>query len=76
MLLVQGGTEEILKSRHSGDRHQANVKLADPESGERFRMVEMIILPQSPLIGRTLKGQRFREHVRTPGARLNRHGER
>jgi di/tricarboxylate transporter len=38
-------------------------------------MVEMIILPGSPLIGRTLKGQRFREHYGLQVLGVNRHGE-
>jgi di/tricarboxylate transporter len=38
-------------------------------------MVEMIILPQSPLIGRTLKEQRFRDHYSLQVLGINRHGE-
>jgi di/tricarboxylate transporter len=53
------------------------VKLADPQLADKDTgMVEMIILPGSPLIGRTLKGQRFREHYGTAGARRESHGER
>ncbi|MFN2507185.1 MAG: SLC13 family permease [Chthoniobacterales bacterium] len=77
VLLVQGGTEEILKIKDTaGVDIKADVKLADPElEGKDIGMVEIIILPQSPLIGRTLKGQRFREHYGLQVLGINRHGE-
>ncbi|MEO7319339.1 MAG: SLC13 family permease [Chthoniobacteraceae bacterium] len=77
VILVEGGTDEILKVKETaGIDIKADVKLADHsiEDGE-VGMVEMIILPGSPLIGRTLKGHRFREHYGLQVLGINRHGE-
>ena len=78
VILVQGATEDILKIKDvAGIDIKADVKLADPELADKDTgMVEMIILPGSPLIGRTLKGQRFREHYGLQVLGVNRHGER
>jgi di/tricarboxylate transporter len=77
LLLVQGGTEEILKIKDvAGIDIKADVKHADPELQDKdMAMVEMIVLPGSPLIGRTLKGQRFRDHYGLQVLGINRHGE-
>lgn len=77
LLLVQGGTEEILKIKDvAGIDIKADVKHADPELDDKdTAMVEMILLPGSPLIGRTLKGQRFRDHYGLQVLGINRHGE-
>ena len=76
VILVQGATEDILKIKDTaGIDIKADVKLADPQlQDEDTGMVEMIILPGSPLIGRTLKGQRFREHYGLQVLGVNRHG--
>jgi di/tricarboxylate transporter len=77
VILVQGASEDILKIKDTaGIDIKADVKLADPELEDKDTgMVEMIILPGSPLIGRTLKGQRFREHYGLQVLGVNRHGE-
>ena len=77
VILVQGASEDILKIKDvAGIDIKADVKLADPELEDKDTgMVEMIILPGSPLIGRTLKGQRFREHYGLQVLGVNRHGE-
>jgi di/tricarboxylate transporter len=77
VILVQGATDDILKIKDvAGIDIKADVKLADPELEDKDTgMVEMIILPGSPLIGRTLKGQRFREHYGLQVLGVNRHGE-
>ena len=77
VILVQGASEDILKIKDvSGIDIKADVKLADPQLEDKDTgMVEMIILPGSPLIGRTLKGQRFREHYGLQVLGVNRHGE-
>ncbi|HEX8280134.1 MAG TPA: SLC13 family permease, partial [Chthoniobacterales bacterium] len=56
VVLVQGASEDILKIKDmAGIDIKADVKLADPELQDKDTgMVEMIILPGSPLIGRTL----------------------
>jgi di/tricarboxylate transporter len=76
LILVQGGTEEILKVKDvAGIDIKADAKLADPTLETKDTgMVEMIILPRSPLIGRTLKDQRFREHYGLQVLGVNRHG--
>jgi di/tricarboxylate transporter len=77
VILVQGASEDILKVKDvAGIDIKADVKLADPELQDKDTgIVEMIILPGSPLIGRTLKGQRFREHYGLQVLGVNRHGE-
>ncbi|HSH37322.1 MAG TPA: SLC13 family permease, partial [Chthoniobacterales bacterium] len=77
VILVQGASEDILKVKDvAGIDIKADVKLADPELEDKDTgIVEMIILPGSPLIGRTLKGQRFREHYGLQVLGVNRHGE-
>jgi di/tricarboxylate transporter len=77
VILVQGATDDILKIKDvAGIDIKADVKLADPNLEDKDTgMVEMIILPGSPLIGRTLKGQRFREHYGLQVLGVNRHGE-
>ena len=50
--------------------------MSDPEvQSEHLELVEVIVLPRSPLIGRTLKGVRFRERFGLQVLGLNRHGE-
>jgi di/tricarboxylate transporter len=76
VVLVQGATEDILKIKDTaGIDIKADAKLADPQiEAKDLATVEMIILPGSPLIGRTLKGQRFREHYGLQVLGINRHG--
>jgi di/tricarboxylate transporter len=63
VLLVEGLREEILKVKDTaGIDIKADVKLAEPGlEGDEAALVEGILLPRSPLIGRTLKRARFRE---------------
>ncbi|HXW01321.1 MAG TPA: SLC13 family permease [Anaerolineae bacterium] len=77
VLLVEGWRDEILKIKNiSGIDIKADVKLSDPElQTEDVRLVEVIILPRSPLIGRTLKSFRFRERYGLQVLAVNRHGE-
>jgi di/tricarboxylate transporter len=77
VLLVEGWRDEILKVKSiSGIDMKADVKLSDPElQSEDVRLVEAILLPRSPLIGRTLKGFRFRERYGLQVLAINRHGE-
>jgi di/tricarboxylate transporter len=77
VLLVEGWRDDILKASNiSGLDIKANVKLSDPElQTEDARLVEAILLPRSPLIGRTLKGFRFRERYGLQVLAINRQGE-
>ncbi len=77
VLLVEGERAEILKIKDTaGIDIKADVKLAVPEgeTGE-IGLVEAILLPGSPLLGRTLKGVRFRERYGLQVLGINRHGE-
>lgn len=76
VILVEGVREEILKIKDtSGIEIKADVKLSDPnlQTGDSA-LVEVILLPRSPLIGRTLKKARFRERYGLHVLALNRHG--
>jgi di/tricarboxylate transporter len=77
VLLVEGRREEILKIKDTGGIDiKADVKLSDPDlQAEDMRLVEVVLLPRSPLIGRTLKGQRFRERHGLQVLAIQRHGE-
>lgn len=77
VLLVEGKTEHLLKIKDTaGIDIKADVKLADPALGTNdASLVEVIIMPRSPLIGRTLKGYRFRERYGLQVLGINRHGE-
>jgi di/tricarboxylate transporter len=77
VILVEGVREEILKIKDtSGIEIKADVKLSDPNlQTEDSALVEVILLPRSPLIGRTLKKARFRERYGLHVLALNRHGK-
>jgi di/tricarboxylate transporter len=77
VLLVEGQSDEILKIRDtSGIDIKADVKWSIPElQAEDIQLVEVILLPRSPLIGRTLKNFRFRERYGLQVLAINRHGE-
>jgi di/tricarboxylate transporter len=77
VLLVEGGTEQLLKVKDTaGIDIKADVKLSDPNlQNGNLQLVEAILMPKSPLIGRTLKGHRFRERYGLQVLGLNRHGE-
>ena len=54
---------------------KADVKYSDPSLESRdTALVEAILLPRSPLIGRTLKRARFRERYGLQVLAMNRHG--
>lgn len=75
-LLVEGGRDEILKVKTmNGADIKADAKHADPEiSLDDLGLVEGLILPGSPLIGRTLNGIRFRDRYGLQVLAINRHG--
>jgi len=77
VLLVEGNTEQLLKIKDTaGIDIKADVKLGDPNlQSSEVSLVEAILMPKSPLIGRTLKGYRFRERFGLQVLGLNRHGE-
>ena len=77
VLLVEGGREQILKIKNTGGIDiKADVKFSDPDlQVEDTRLVEAILMPRSPLIGRTLKRLQFRERYGLQVLAVNRHGE-
>ncbi len=77
VLLVEGERREILKIKDAaGLDIKPDVELADPQiQNSEVRLVEAILLPASPLLGRTLKGVRFRERYGLQVLGINRHGE-
>jgi di/tricarboxylate transporter len=76
-LLVKGENEEILKIKDRvGIDIKADVKLSDPRlQAQDSRLVEVILLPRSPLIGRTLKGLNFRQRYGPQVLGINRRGQ-
>jgi di/tricarboxylate transporter len=76
VLLVEGERDEILKVKDiRGIDIKADVKLSDPDLAEEdLHLAEVILMPGSPLIGRTLKGFRFRERYGLQVLAVNRHG--
>ncbi|MFN2382985.1 MAG: SLC13 family permease [Gemmatimonadota bacterium] len=77
VVLVEGVREEILKIKDTaGIAIKADAKLANPDLPEEdVRLVEAVILPGSQLIGRRLKGARFRERYGLQVLAINRHAE-
>jgi di/tricarboxylate transporter len=76
VLLVEGSQEDIVKIKDTaGVEIIADVHLSDPDlAAEDTALVEAALLPGSPLIGRTLKRQRFREHYGLQVLGINHHG--
>ncbi len=78
VLLVEGPTEQILKVKTAaGIDIKADVKLSNPqvEDAADNTLAEAIVLLGSPLIGRTLKGYRFRERLGVRVLGVHRRGE-
>jgi di/tricarboxylate transporter len=77
VLLVEGERENVLQvKKMTGLEIRADVELADPsQEPEEIGLIEVILTPGSPLIGRTLKGLRFREAYELQVLAINRHGE-
>lgn len=77
VLLVEGKREDILRVKEEvGIDIKADVELSVPDlQTEDVGLIEAILLPGSPLIGRTLKGLRFREQYGLQVLAINRQGE-
>jgi di/tricarboxylate transporter len=76
VLLVEGPPDEIVKIKDvAGIDIRADAELSDPTlQDERVVLVEGLVLPRSPLIGRTLSGFRFRDRYGLQVLGINRHG--
>lgn len=77
VIIVEGQREEILKIKDTaGIEIKADVTLADPNlQTEDLRLAEVMPMPRSRLIGRTLKSYGFRERHRAQVLAIDRHGE-
>lgn len=75
-LLVKGERDNVLEVRdRAGLAIEAEVKLSDPSlQSVESSLVEAILLPRSPLIGRTLQGVRFRQRYGLQVLGINRRG--
>ena len=76
VLIVEAARDEILKVKETaGIEIVPDVKLADPELGsDELMLVEAIVQPGSPLIGRRLGVYRFRERHGLQVLAIHRHG--
>lgn len=77
ILLVEGQRDNLLKLKMTANIGvEANLSLSDLdlEAGD-MRLVEVILLPRSPLIGRTLDSLRLREQQGVQVLAINRHEE-
>lgn len=73
-LLVEGASESILKIKDvAGIDIQADLKFSDEElKAEELHLAEVVLLPRSPFIGRTLKGLKMRERFDLQVVAINR----
>lgn len=73
-LLVEGASDSILKIKDvAGIDIQADVKFSDQDlQGEGSDLAEVVLLPRSPFIGRTLKGLKMRERFDLQVVAINR----
>jgi di/tricarboxylate transporter len=77
VLMVEGGRDEILRVKATGEALiHPEVKFSDPElQSKDIVLVEVILPPRSPLIGRTLRRLQFRERYGLQVLAINSHGE-
>ena len=75
-LLVKGTRDKVLRIRDTvGLAIEAEVKLSDPSlQTAESSLVEAILLPRSPLLGRTLRGLDFRQRYGLQVLGINRRG--
>jgi len=77
VLLVEGDREDVLKVKDTaGIEIKPDVTLSDPNlRNEDTALVEALVVPGSPLAGRTLRASRFRDRYGIQVLGLNRHGK-
>ena len=75
---MEGGRENILQVKEVvGIDIRADVELSDASlQTDDVGLIEAILMPGSPLIGRTLNGLRFRDRYGLQVLAINRHGEK
>jgi di/tricarboxylate transporter len=76
ILIVTGNEKDILQVKDtSGLEIVADTKLSDPDlTTQEIALAEAVLLPGSPLIGRTLQRQRFRDRYGVQVLGINHHG--
>jgi di/tricarboxylate transporter len=77
VLLVQGRVEDLMKVRDTAGieiKPEHELRDADLE-GEDLRVAEVLITPQSDLVGRTLKQSSFRQRYGLIALAIYRHGQ-
>jgi di/tricarboxylate transporter len=76
-LLVEGARAEVLKVKDTaGIEIRPEVTLSDPDlRSEDAALVEALVVPGSPLVGRTLARAHLRQRFRVQVLGLNRHGK-
>jgi di/tricarboxylate transporter len=76
VLVVEGSQEDILKIKDTaGVEIIADARLSDPDlATEDTALVEAVLLPGSPLLGRTLKRHRLRERYGVQVLGINHQG--
>jgi di/tricarboxylate transporter len=77
ILLVEGKMEDLIKVKEmAGIEIKADLKLGDPDlQTEEVKIAEVLIVPQSVLIGRTLKSIHFRQRYDLTVLAIYRHGQ-
>ena len=77
MLLVEGKVTELIKvKKTAGIEIHADVQLGDPDlQSDDIKIMEVIVTPQSDLIGQTLKEANFRARYGMTALAINRHGQ-
>ncbi|ACB77173.1 SLC13 family permease [Opitutus terrae] len=76
VLLVRGAREDVLKVKDTaGIEIRPDVELSDPDlRAEDTQLVEALVVPRSPMVGRTLRLIGLRERYRVQVLAINRHG--
>ncbi|HEU5299526.1 MAG TPA: SLC13 family permease [bacterium] len=75
VLLVQGRRDAVLKVKDTeGLEIKPDVTLQDPAQEEDAGLAEVILMPGSPLAGRTLRGVAFRDRYGLQVLAINRRG--
>jgi K+/H+ antiporter YhaU regulatory subunit KhtT len=75
VLLVKGKAEELMKVKTTaGIEIHADAKLSDPDlQSEDIKLAEVMVMPRSDLIGRTLKETSFRQRFGMVTLAIHRH---
>ena len=78
LLLVEGSRDNLLSIKESpGIEHKPRRKIEDKEmQSEKIGLFEVVLLPNSRMIGRTLRDLKFRERYNLQVLGINRNGEK